>query len=79
MEDELVQGVWLDEAQPDCSLHQRCAEQREQNVSDNYDTGYYRRWNTCAASYSWQRFQLKITQRYMHDTVVCDESIVTVQ
>ena len=53
MEDELVQRVWLDEAQPDCSLHQRRAEQREQNVSNNYDASYHRRWNTCAASYSW--------------------------
>ena len=53
MEDELVQGIWLDEAQPDGSLHQRRAEQREQNVSDNYDAGYHRRWNTCASSYSW--------------------------
>jgi hypothetical protein len=52
VEDELVQRVWLDEAQPDGSLHQRGAEQREQDVSHGYDAGYHRRRNSCPASYS---------------------------
>lgn len=52
VEDELVQRVWLDEAQPDGSLHQRGAEQRQQDVSHGYDAGYYRRRNSCPASYS---------------------------
>jgi len=54
VEDELVERVRPDEAQPDGALHQRGAQQREQDVSDNHDAGYNGRLDACSTSYSWK-------------------------